>query len=206
MMREEQPLSTLYVARELVRITGLLATDRKAGWRRIGRGIGVIRAAVLFRGCELGELVNAQGHVRVTAEGRIRLGDRVQLSGGMIPTELVCRSGGELTVGARTLFSYGGSVDATRSIRIGERCMFGSMVRIRDAGERGIAPVVIGDDVWVAYGAIIEPGVTIGRGSVVSAGSVVLADIPPFSLASGNPATSTPLFGVPATLSNGSAP
>jgi acetyltransferase-like isoleucine patch superfamily enzyme len=90
------------------------------------------------------------------------------------------------------------SVEASRSVRIGERCMFGSMVRIRDAGENGAAPVVIGADVWLAHGAIVEPGVTIGEGSVVSAGSVVHGDVPPYSLAIGNPAVSVRLSGRPA--------
>jgi maltose O-acetyltransferase len=71
--------------------------------------------------------------------------------------------------------------------------MFGSMVRIRDAGEGGVAAVLIGDDVWLAHGAIVEPGVTIGAGSVVSAGSVVRSDVPPRSLAVGNPAVCVPL-------------
>jgi Hexapeptide repeat of succinyl-transferase len=186
-----------YWVREMVRAAALLATDRPAAYERVRRGLGVLRAALLFRRCECGELVNALGYVRVVADGRIRLGERVQLAAGMIPTELVCRAGGELVVGAHTLFSYGASVEATRSIRIGARCMFGSMVRIRDAGEDGAAPVVIGDDVWVAHGAIVEPGVTIGDASVVSAGSVVCTDVPPYSLAVGNPAVIIPLHGTP---------
>jgi acetyltransferase-like isoleucine patch superfamily enzyme len=195
--RGEARLSGRYFAGEMLRLAGLLATDRKKAYVRIARGVGLLRAAVLFRECERGKFVNALGPVRVVAEGRIRLGDRVQLAGGMISTELVCRAGGELLVGAYSLLSYGVSIEATRSIRIGERCMLGSMVRIRDAGEGGGAPVVIGDDVWLAHGAIIEPGVTIGEGSVVSAGSVVRGDLPAYSLAVGNPAVSVPLSGIP---------
>lgn len=47
--------------------------------------------------------------------------------------------------------------------------------------------VVIEDDVWLGYNVIVLPGVTIGKGSVVGAGSVVTTDIPPFSIAVGNP-------------------
>lgn len=47
--------------------------------------------------------------------------------------------------------------------------------------------VQICDDVFVGAGAIICPGVTIGEGSVIGAGSVVTKDIPPHSLAYGNP-------------------
>ena len=49
-------------------------------------------------------------------------------------------------------------------------------------------PIVIGSDVWVGSYAIIVSGVTIGDGAVIGAGSVVSSDIPPYSIAAGNPA------------------
>jgi acetyltransferase-like isoleucine patch superfamily enzyme len=67
-------------------------------------------------------------------------------------------------------------------------------VRLCDRTADGeVRPIVLGDDVWVAHGAIIGPGVTIGEGSVVAAGSVVLSDVPPRSLAIGNPARAVSL-------------
>jgi acetyltransferase-like isoleucine patch superfamily enzyme len=48
-------------------------------------------------------------------------------------------------------------------------------------------PVTIEDDCWIGGGVIIVPGVTVGRGSVIGAGSVVTKDIPENSLAVGNP-------------------
>lgn len=48
--------------------------------------------------------------------------------------------------------------------------------------------VKIEDDCWIAANSIILAGVTIGRGSVVAAGSVVTKDIPPYSIAAGIPA------------------
>lgn len=48
--------------------------------------------------------------------------------------------------------------------------------------------VVIEDNVWLGYNVIVLPGVTIGTGSVIGAGSVVTRDIPPYSIAVGNPA------------------
>lgn len=50
------------------------------------------------------------------------------------------------------------------------------------------APVVVENDVWICANSIILPGVTIGRGSVIGAGSIVNKDIPPFSIAVGSPA------------------
>lgn len=48
--------------------------------------------------------------------------------------------------------------------------------------------VTIGNDVWIGYGVIILKGVTINDGCVVGAGSVVTKDLPPYSVAVGNPA------------------
>ncbi len=50
-----------------------------------------------------------------------------------------------------------------------------------------IAPVTIGDDVWIGASSIILPGVTIGSGATIGAGSVVTHDIPPNVLACGVP-------------------
>jgi acetyltransferase-like isoleucine patch superfamily enzyme len=50
------------------------------------------------------------------------------------------------------------------------------------------APVVIEDDVWLGTNAVVLPGVTVGRGSIVGAGAVVTADVPPFSVVAGVPA------------------
>jgi len=49
-------------------------------------------------------------------------------------------------------------------------------------------PIVIGRNVWIAAGATIIGGVTVGENSVVAAGSVVTRDVPPNSLVGGNPA------------------
>ncbi len=53
-------------------------------------------------------------------------------------------------------------------------------------------PVRIGDRAWIATGATLLPGVSIGRGAVVGAGAVVRSDVPDHALAIGNPATIRP--------------
>jgi acetyltransferase-like isoleucine patch superfamily enzyme len=58
----------------------------------------------------------------------------------------------------------------------------------RPPGDGDVRPIVVGDNVWIGGRSIIFPGVTIGEGSIVSAGSVVLGDIPPFTVVAGNPA------------------
>jgi maltose O-acetyltransferase len=52
-------------------------------------------------------------------------------------------------------------------------------------------PIVVEDGAWIALGALILPGVRIGRGAIVGAGSVVSEDVPPNVLVVGNPARAT---------------
>lgn len=51
-------------------------------------------------------------------------------------------------------------------------------------------PISIEDDVWIGSHAVIMPGITIGQGAIVGAGTVVTKDVPPFSV----------FFGVPGKL------
>ncbi len=61
-------------------------------------------------------------------------------------------------------------------------------IPMTEQGGTGPDPVVIGDDVWIGARAIILPGVRIGHGAVVGAGSVVTKDIQPYAIVGGNPA------------------
>lgn len=62
--------------------------------------------------------------------------------------------------------------------------------RLRDpAWPQYSRPVRIGERAWIATGATLLPGVSIGRGAVVGAGAVVRSDVPDYALAAGNPAT-----------------
>lgn len=164
-------------------------TDPAFVGQKARRLVGFALAVPLFWGCEKGRRLCAKGYVRVRNDGRLTLGDRVTFCGGMLPTELICHPGAVVTIGSDCGFNYGASIEAFGSVRLGDRCMVASMVRIADQGASGRAvPVVIGDDVWLAHGAIVEPGVCIGDGSVVAAGAVVTSDVPPGTLAIGNPA------------------
>ena len=50
------------------------------------------------------------------------------------------------------------------------------------------APIVVEDECWIGANAVLTAGITVGRHSVVAAGAVVTKDIPPYSVAVGNPA------------------
>jgi acetyltransferase-like isoleucine patch superfamily enzyme len=80
-------------------------------------------------------------------------------------------------------------------ITIGDRVLIGPGVTLTTAGhpveveERfdylTHAPIVIEDDVWIGAAATVTPGVRIGHGSVVGAGTVVARDVPPLSVVTG---------------------
>jgi acetyltransferase-like isoleucine patch superfamily enzyme len=48
--------------------------------------------------------------------------------------------------------------------------------------------LVIEEDCWIGFGAIVLTGVKVGRGSLIAAGAVVTADVEPYSIVAGNPA------------------
>lgn len=87
----------------------------------------------------------------------------------------------------------------TSLIVIGDRVQFGPNVSIFTAGHDVSVlsrrkfvefghPVFIEDDCWIGGNVIILPGVTIGKGSTIAAGSTVTKDIPAYSVAVGSPA------------------
>jgi acetyltransferase-like isoleucine patch superfamily enzyme len=108
--------------------------------------------------------------------------------------------GNDVVIGPGAWFSA-----VNTSIRIGNKVMFGPQVGIiagnHNTSEIGSymfdvqikrlgddQPVVIEDDVWIGFRAIILKGVTVGRGSIVAAGAVVISDVPRYSIVGGVPA------------------
>ena len=89
---------------------------------------------------------------------------------------------------------------AREGIRLGDNVVLSARCMLIDAGldvEDGApasdrrhsgAPITLEDSAWIGAGAIILPGVTIGKGAVVGAGSVVVKDVPAGSIVAGNPA------------------
>lgn len=73
--------------------------------------------------------------------------------------------------------------------QIGTPTRRASQIRDSNYAWKGLdSKVLIGNDVWIGYGAIILSGVTIGTGSIVAAGAVVTKDVEAYSIVGGNPA------------------
>ena len=119
---------------------------------------------------------------------------------------------GEFTYGSPDVRNYDGKTKLT----IGKYCSFAAQVAILMGGEHRMdmvttypfpeiaehwpetgaisgmtgskGDIIIGNDVWVGYGAIILSGVTIGDGAAIGAGAVVTRDVEPYAIMGGNPA------------------
>jgi acetyltransferase-like isoleucine patch superfamily enzyme len=111
-------------------------------------------------------------------EGTVVLGDRVNL---VCP----CRVGGsskyKVTIGSDTWVAPNAYIVPTthaykrRDLTISEQGVYG-------------ADITIGEDCWIGINVVISPGVTIGKGAVIGANSVVTRDIPEYAIAVGAPA------------------
>lgn len=141
---------------------------------------------------------------------QMRFGDRLALRstirsnplGANHPVILCTWQAGSLIQAGDDFSMTGGSICASRQIVIGNRVTVGANSVIVDSDFHPLhpdlrldqpqggstSPILIEDDVFIGMHCLILKGVTIGRGSVIGAGSVVTSDVPPGVIAAGNPA------------------
>ena len=145
--------------------------------------------------------VNAPPYVRGNVE--IRIGNYCTFSSfdirtGKFPKDPILTFGDDVWVGSKVLIAL------TKSITIGSHVLIAGRTDIQDAdghpsesdrrerfeqmAEEDSKPVIIHDYAWLGRDVHVLKGVTIGRGAVVAAGSVVASDVPDHALAMGVPA------------------
>ncbi len=125
------------------------------------------------------------------------IGKKVDESFLLIPP-FYTAGGNEIRVGRNVFVNQNCTFYDLGGLDIADDVMIGPNVNIITAGhplepsQRRVAtigrPIVIEKGVWIAAGATIIGGVTVGENSVVAAGSVVTKDVPPNALVGGNPA------------------
>lgn len=107
-----------------------------------------------------------------------------------------CCYGYNITLGAGSYVNFNCNFIDDGKITIGKKVMLGASVTIATVGHpinpemreyMYTDPVTIGDNCWIGANVTICPGVTIGKNSVIGAGSVVTKDIPANCVAAGNP-------------------
>ena len=122
-------------------------------------------------------------------DARVTFGDYASMTGG----RLICDAA--ITVGAYTLISWNVVIMDTYRLPLDPKlrrqvlqAVGRSLERVMAHPDAPVRPVSIGENVWIGFDACVLPGVTIGRGSIVGAKSVVVEDVEPFTLVAGNPA------------------
>ncbi|MGB9182438.1 MAG: acyltransferase [Solirubrobacteraceae bacterium] len=132
-------------------------------------------------------------------EGRLEIGPQTLLEPGVW---LTAPGQARIRIGSGTSLNLGVMIAAVELVEIGDHCMFANGCFITDGNHRfddpdqpvpwqGFTtkgPTRVGDNVWCGAGVVVTSGVTIGERSVVGANSVVVTDLPPFSIAAGAPA------------------
>jgi len=124
----------------------------------------------------------------VGPRGRVHLGDYVLVHGAWI----ICDA--EIEIGDYTLISwnvvlmdtYRVPFDPLERRRELERAIVRCPRRIE--AEVPARPIRIGRVAWIGFDVCVLPGVTIGEGAIVGARSVVMNDVPPYTIVAGNPA------------------
>ena len=179
---------------------GVVATAKREPLFALKAARSVAQARWSLRqATSVGPRVRVRGRPYVRNHGTLHVGDRVQIVSTNARTELMVAPGGVLEIGERSLVNYGCSISAYQVIRIGEGCNIGTHVMMMDNEFHSIdpdhrnevpesRPIELADNVWIGGRSIVMPGVTIGYGSVIGAGSVVTKDVPPRTVAAGVPA------------------
>jgi maltose O-acetyltransferase len=122
-----------------------------------------------------------------------RLGDRAEI----VPP-FACDYGEHISLGQGAFVNFNCVFLDCAPVTIGERAQLGPAVQLlaadhpldpaaRRQGRENAKPIAIGADAWLGGGAIVLPGIAVGDGSVIGAGSVVTEPIPPGVVAVGNP-------------------
>jgi acetyltransferase-like isoleucine patch superfamily enzyme len=195
------------VAGPLRPVFGLLYRLHEFGRESLSWGLRFFWYEPLFRSqCRsVGSGFRMERLPYISGSGSIFLGDRVYLS-GKPQFEFATTRGTkpEIVIGDDSFVGHQCMIFCARSVRIGRHCLMAQGAKIYDmdghpvdaasrrSGEpmppEGVAPVSIGDDVWIGTGALILKGVTIGDRAIVGANAVVTKDVPADTIVAGNPA------------------
>ena len=103
-------------------------------------------------------------------------------------------SASRITIGHRVLISHGVNIHDTNSHSLSAASRHQHFLDIFGSGhpkelsDVPTQPIHIDDDAWIGFGSTVLKGVTIGKGAVVGACSLVTKDVPPYAIVVGNPA------------------
>jgi acetyltransferase-like isoleucine patch superfamily enzyme len=142
------------------------------------------------------------GHLRLNIGDDVIMHGVSTLVGAKVFEAPMLHIGNNTRLGYQLIVNVGCDVTIGDNVLVGDRVSILSYdghpvnpaVRHLPAPKESSKPIVIGNNVWIASNCTILKGVTIGEGSVIANGSIVTANVPPNSLAIGNPARVFPLM------------
>jgi carbonic anhydrase/acetyltransferase-like protein (isoleucine patch superfamily) len=123
----------------------------------------------------------------VGPSGRVRLGEYALVHGARIICDSLVEIGDHAMLSWNVLL-----MDSYRTPRAPE-ARRALLREIGASSARGLPPdhsprpVIVGPNTWIGFDSCVLPGVTVGRGSIVGARSVVVEDVPPYTVVAGNP-------------------
>jgi acetyltransferase-like isoleucine patch superfamily enzyme len=178
-----------------------LARDRNLSTTALARKLGanavaLARGTVALRACDrVGARPRCFGSPLVQNRGSIAIGDDFAVACTFGTALLATGPRGAIEIGRGVTVNFGAAILCGSRIRLGDGVMIGPYCVVSDSAfDPSIAevdeprPIEIGDGVWLAARVVVRPGVRIGAGTVVAAGSVVESDLPSGAVASGAPA------------------
>jgi acetyltransferase-like isoleucine patch superfamily enzyme len=120
--------------------------------------------------------------------GRVDVGKYTLLNGAWITSDMGVAIGDYTLISWRVAImdNYRVPFDPARRRLLLEEMARDKLLRLELASSA--QAVKIGSNVWIGFDVCVLPGVTIGDGSIIGAKSVVAEDVPPYSVAAGNPA------------------
>lgn len=138
-----------------------------------------------------------RGKCKINNSGSLSIGLNFSAQGKQIPIYITTENKeSELVIGDNVFINYGVDIGCSKNIIIGNNVKIGPLTSVIDNNYHTLdsedtlvsKPIVIKENVWIGRKSIILPGVTIGKNSVVAAGSVVVTDVPNDVLVGGTPA------------------
>ena len=130
----------------------------------------------LFIPYKNGKNVTIWNNVQIDSPSKLTIGDNVSLN-----RNAILHAGGKIVIGSNVLIGPG-------VIIYSQNHSYSDSKELIINQGYNTKKVTIFDNVWIASNAIILPGVTIGEGSIIGAGSVVTKDVKPNTVVAGNPA------------------